>query len=379
MDFTFTPSELAFREELRTFLLAHAPPSLDESFSSQLEWQRTLNRHHWVAPHWPVEFGGRGCTITEFALYVEEMGRHQVPQIAGRVGVNMIGSTILAHGRPEQKERYLSRMLSGEIIWCQMLSEPDAGSDLRSISTKARRDGDHWVVSGQKVWSSTAAEAQLGLLFVRLEDSEGLRGTACLICDMSAPGVEVRPLRQLTGDSEFCEVFLTDVRIPIDDVIGPVGRGWQVLQTTLSNERGLAYPMKEQIVLSQYLERTLERARKQGLGASHHEVRDQLVQCVIRDRIFRLLNLRTLSKLADGEELGPEASLTKLFFANHAQRLHETAMALKGVRAIAGDADDWTPILWYRQSSIAGGTSEIQRNILGESALGLPREPPTTR
>jgi alkylation response protein AidB-like acyl-CoA dehydrogenase len=191
---------------------------------------------------------------------------------------------------------------------------------------------------------------------------------------MSAPGVEVRPLRQLTGDAEFCEVFLTDVCIPIGRVIGPVGRGWHVLQTTLSNERGLSYPMKEQIVLSQHLERMLEHAREEGLASS----RDQLVQCAIADRIFGLLNLRTLSKLANRAELGPEASLTKLFFANYAQRLHNTAMALKGVRAIAGDAEDWTPTLWYRQSSIAGGTSEIQRNILGEAALGLPREPQTS-
>jgi alkylation response protein AidB-like acyl-CoA dehydrogenase len=378
MDFTFTPAELAFRDELRSFLTAQHPPSPAQSFTAQLEWQRTLHRHNWVAPHWPVEFGGRGCSITEFALYVEEMGHHQVPQIAGRVGVNMIGTTILAHGSPEQKMRYLPPMLAGDEIWCQMLSEPNAGSDLRSISTRARRQGDHWVVSGQKVWSSNAAEAQFGLLFVRLDHAEGPGGTACLICDMSAPGVEVRPLRQLTGDAEFCEVFLTDVCIPIGRVIGPVGRGWHVLQTTLSNERGLSYPMKEQIVLSQHLERMLEHAREEGLANSRAEVRDQLVQCAIADRIFGLLNLRTLSKLANGAELGPEASLTKLFFANYAQRLHNTAMALKGVRAIAGDAEDWTPTLWYRQSSIAGGTSEIQRNILGEAALGLPREPQTS-
>jgi alkylation response protein AidB-like acyl-CoA dehydrogenase len=374
MDFTFTPEELAFRDELRDFLVAHRPPVLDESFESQLNWQRVLYEGSWVAPHWPEEFGGRGCSITEYALYVEEMGRHRVPQIAGGVGINMVGSTLLGHGRADQKARFLRPMLAGDEIWCQMLSEPDAGSDLRSISTRAVQDGDWWVVTGQKVWSSSAAQADLGYLFVTTTGEDGAVGTTCLICDMHAAGVDVRPLRQLTGDSHFCEVFLTEARIPIDQVIGPVGQGWKVLQTTLSNERGLAYPMKEQMVLSQSLGELLDAVRTPDRKGLRGELRDQLVQCVIHDRIFRLLNLRTLSRLAEGESLGATPSMTKLFYANYAQRLHQVAMAVKGMDAIAGSPSEWNPILWYRQSSIAGGTSEIQRNILAEVALGLPRE-----
>ena len=374
MDFTFTRAELAFRDELREFLRTHRPSTLDESFESQLDWQRVLYQGAWVAPHWPEEFGGRGCSITEYALYVEEMGRHQAPQIAGGVGVNMVGSTLLSHGRPEQKARYLRPMLAGDEIWCQLLSEPDAGSDLRSISTRAVRDGDCWAVTGQKVWSSSAAHADFGYLFVKTNDEDSAGGTTCLVCDMHSAGVDVRPLRQLTGDAHFCEVFLTDVRIPIDDVIGPVGQGWQVLQTTLSNERGLAYPMKEQMVLSHSLEELLELVRASDRERVKGELRDDLVRCFIADKIFRLLNLRTLSRLADGESLGATPSITKLFYANYAQRLQQVAMAVKGMDAVAGSPAGWNPILWYRQSSIAGGTSEIQRNILAEIALGLPRE-----
>ena len=375
MDFTFTPEELAFRDELRSFLDAHAPSVVDDSFASQLDWQRVLFKEGWVAPHWPTEFGGRGCSITEFAIYVEEMGRHQLPQIAGGVGINMVGSTILSHGTEAQKARYLKPMLAGDEIWCQMLSEPDAGSDLRSITTRAIRDRGEWVVTGQKVWSSSAADADLGYLFVRVDKEDGSEGTACLICDMRSDGVDVRPLRQLTGDSHFCEVFLTEVRIPIDAVIGPVGDGWRTIQTTLSNERGLAYPMKEQMVLSQYLEGLLDEVKKNDLNDPDGQLRDQLIDLVIRDRIFRLLNLRTLSRLAEEEPLGAWPSITKLFYADYAQRLHATAMSLRGMNAVAGSEDLWNPILWYRQSSIAGGTSEIQRNILGDVALGLPREP----
>jgi alkylation response protein AidB-like acyl-CoA dehydrogenase len=291
------------------------------------------------------------------------------------VGINMVGSTLLAHGRPDQKARDLRPMLAGDEIWCQMLSEPDAGSDLRSISTSAVQDGDSWVVTGQKVWSSSAAQADFGYLFVKTTGEDGAVGAMCLICDMRTEGVDVRPLRQLTGDSHFCEVFLTDVKIPIDHVIGPVGQGWHILQTTLSNERGLAYPMKEQMVLSQSLDELLDLARKPDREPLEGELRDQLVQCVIQDRIFRLLNLRMLSRLADGESLGANPSITKLFYANYAQHLHQAAMAVKGMNAIAGSPAEWTPLLWYRQSSIAGGTSEIQRNILAEVALGLPRDP----
>ena len=286
----------------------------------------------------------------------------------------MVGPTILAHGSPAQRAAHLSRILSGEDIWCEMFSEPNAGADLASVSTRARADGDHWVVTGQKVWSSFAAEANLGVLLARTgDDRSGRAALSYLICEMDRPGVEVRPLRQMTGDSEFAEIFFDDVRVPLDAVIGRPGDGWSVLRTTLANERGLAYPWKEQVILDRALQEALSEVRS-GARVLDANQRARLVADVIHARIFRLMNLRTLSLVASGQDPGAFSSLTKLFWSNYAQQLHQTLFALAGPSATAGDRQAWTQMLWYRQASIAGGTSEIQRNIVAERALGLPRE-----
>jgi alkylation response protein AidB-like acyl-CoA dehydrogenase len=374
VDFDFSASEEAFRDRLRSFLAEHPAPG-DESFGSGLQWQRTLHAGGWVAPQWPIEYGGQGCTTTEYVIFLEETGRHRAPQISGRVGVNMVGPTILAHGSPGQRAAYLSRILSGQDIWCEMFSEPNAGSDLASVSTRARVDGDHWVVTGQKVWSSFAAEANLGVLLART--GSGRTSLSYLICEMDRPGVDVRPLRQMTGDSEFAEIFFDEVRIPLDAVIGRPGDGWSVLRTTLANERGLAYPWKEQVLLDRALQEVLSQVRA-GARVLDANQRFRLTGDVMRARIFRLLNLRTLSLVASGQDPGAFSSLTKLFWSNYAQQLHQTLFELGGPSATAGDPQAWTQMLWYRQASIAGGTSEIQRNIVAERALGLPRERRTT-
>jgi alkylation response protein AidB-like acyl-CoA dehydrogenase len=370
VDFDFSASEEAFRQRLRSFLAEHPAPG-DGSFESGLQWQRTLHAGGWVAPQWPVEYGGQGCTTTEYVIFLEETGRHRAPQISGRVGVNMVGPTILAHGSPAQRVTYLPRILSGQDIWCEMFSEPNAGSDLASVSTRARVDGDHWVVTGQKVWSSFAVEANLGVLLART--GSGRSALSYLICEMDHPGVDVRPLRQMTGDSEFAEIFFDEVRIPLDAVIGRPGDGWSVLRTTLANERGLAYPWKEQVLLDRALQEVLSQVRT-GARVLDANQRVRLAGDVMRARIFRLLNLRTLSLVASGQDPGAFSSLTKLFWSNYAQQLHQTLFELGGPGATAGDPEAWTQMLWYRQASIAGGTSEIQRNIVAERALGLPRE-----
>jgi alkylation response protein AidB-like acyl-CoA dehydrogenase len=373
VDLRLSPSEEEFRDELRAFLDEHPPPPGGPSFERELEWQKILHTGRWVAPHWPSEFGGRGSSLNEFALYITEMGRRRLPQLANRVAVNMVGPTLLAHGTEVQKEQHLEAILAGAKIWCQLLSEPDAGSDLGAVSTRAVLDGDSWVVNGQKVWSSVALHAHLGILLARTEPVPGPRGLTVLICDMTGRGVTVRPLRQITGDAEFAEVFLDDVRIPVGDTVGNVGEGWRVMNTTLVNERGLAFPLKEQTVLTARLEQVLDRVRAGSVSPTATD-RQRLAQAYISAEIFRLLNLQTLTRLNAGEDVTFRASITKLFWARFSQSLEETASSLEGPNGIAGDPASWNTFLWYRQSSIAGGTSEIQRNILGERVLGLPRE-----
>ncbi len=372
MQFDLTDGESAFRARLREFLDSQSPPR-DRSFEAGLLWQKTLHEYGWVAPLWPKEFGGLGCTPTEYTLYLEEMGRRQAPQLAGRVGINMIGPTLLQHGTPEQCTEYLPRILSSEDIWCELFSEPDAGSDLGAVRTRAERSGDDWIVTGGKVWTSFANEATMGVILARTGTrADGRAELSYLICSMDSPGVEVRPLRQMTGETEFAEVFLDGVRVPAYDIIGAPGDGWNVMRTTLDNERGLAYPWKEQVVLEGMVNDLIEAAKLRPDLSPHQRL--AIVDDVIRSRIFRLLNVRTLSNLAAGGRAGAFASVTKLFWSTYAQHLQQTRFEFDGLDAIAGDENAWRSLLWYRQASIAGGTSEIQRNIVAEQLLGLPRE-----
>jgi alkylation response protein AidB-like acyl-CoA dehydrogenase len=374
MELDASPAEQAFRGQLLAFLSTHPCPA-GTSFEDGLDWQRTLNSEGWVAPHWPTEYGGRDCTLSEYAIYIEEMGRHRGPQLAGRVGVNMIGPTLLEHGTPAQRSIYLPNVLSGTQIWCELFSEPDNGSDLRSVTTRARVDGDGWVVSGQKVWSSFADRADLGLLLARTGEPNGDRPPelTCFICDMHSPGVEVRPLRQLTGDSEFAEVFLDDVRLAAGSVVGRVGGGWSAITTTLSNERGLAYPLQEQIRLERSLEQLLGEVRRGERSITATE-RLRLAQTYAQGQLFKLLNLRALSYTQAGINRAGFSSVTKLWWSAYAQALQETKIDIISMRGAGGHEASWREVLWYRQSSIAGGTSEIQLNVIAERALGLPRE-----
>jgi alkylation response protein AidB-like acyl-CoA dehydrogenase len=380
VDLALKPEDEAFAESLRQWLGAHVqtPPAfvdVAEEVAWGKQWQATLAADRWVGVHWPSEYGGRSATPVQVALYHTEYARSQAPQPVNRVGINLVGPTLLAHGTEDQRLRYLPPILAAEEIWCQLFSEPDAGSDLSSLSTKAVPVEGGYLVTGRKVWTSYAQFATWGMCLARTDPDapRQQQGITSLIIDMKAPGIEIRPLVQMTGDSEFNEVFLTDVFVPAEDVIGTEGQGWSVAGSTLAHERGTNFPFKEQVVHETYLARLLEEAQANG-SLSDPLVADALAQSYIDLRVLRLHNLRTLTRLGRGEEPGPESSWVKLMWTTMTQHLSETGLAVTGrdpTSALAGPwARQW---LWSRAASIAGGTSEIQRDIIAGRILTLPR------
>jgi alkylation response protein AidB-like acyl-CoA dehydrogenase len=381
-------SLVEFRDELRSWLRAHPPPEVDvaatvEDAEVLRAWQRTLHAGRWVGIHWPVEYGGRGASLTQVAVYNQELARAEAPPVLGRAGVSLVGPTLMAHGTEEQRRRWMPRILAGDDVWCQLFSEPDAGSDLAALSTRAAKRGGFYVVTGQKVWSSYARFADWGIGLVRMDATAPRhKGISMLAIPMTAKGVEVRPLRQITGASEFNEVFLDEVEVPVENLIGPENEGWRVANTTLANERGASFVWKEQVqheVGFDLLSKACARAGCLGDPV----VRQRLAQCWIEVELFRLHNQRTLDRLARGEEIGSQSSLVKLFWAETSQRLCDTAVAVLGPDALLMPGDEraidrgrWArELLATRANSIMGGTSEIQRNVIGERLLGLPREP----
>ncbi|HEV3133674.1 MAG TPA: acyl-CoA dehydrogenase family protein [Acidimicrobiia bacterium] len=381
-----------FRDELRSWLREHPPPDIDvaatvEEADALRAWQGALAAGRWVGIHWPVEYGGRGASLTHVAAYNEELARAQVPQILGRAGVSLVGPTLMRHGTETQRRQWMTRILSGDDIWCQLFSEPDAGSDLAALSTRADKRGGVYVVTGQKLWSSYAKFADWGIGLVRTDsDAPRHSGISMLAIPMTAKGVDVRPLRQITGESEFNEVFLDAVEVPVENLIGPENEGWRVANTTLANERGASFVWKEQVLQEVALDLLVNACARAGrLGDP--VVRQRLAQARIEVEIFRLHNERTLDRLARGEEVGSESSLVKLFWAGMSQRLHDTAVGVLGPDALVVSGDEYAidrgrwvrELLATRANSIMGGTNEIQRNVIGERLLGLPREPSVVR
>jgi alkylation response protein AidB-like acyl-CoA dehydrogenase len=366
--------------ELRAWLAEHPPPpdrvAADAADAERLrEWQRTLDAAGWVGIHWPVEHGGRGASASDVAAYHTELARAGAPPLLGRAGITLVGPTLIAHGTEAQRTRWLPRIRSGEDVWCQLFSEPGAGSDLASLTTRAVRRGHEYRVTGQKVWSSYATFADLGIALVRTDrEAPPHRGISMLAVPMDAPGMEVRPLRQLTGECEFNEVFLDDVPVPVDHLIGPEHEGWKVANTTLANERGASFIWREQVLHQLTVVELTEACAARGI-IGDAVVRQRLARAWIDGELFRLHNARNLARLARGEELGAEASLVKLFWADASRRLGETAIAALGPEALL-QSEPWVHrLLATRANSIMGGTSEIQRTVIGERLLGLPREP----
>ncbi|MBA2283027.1 MAG: acyl-CoA dehydrogenase family protein [Actinomycetota bacterium] len=377
MDLTFTDEEAAFAAEVRAWLAANLelPPRFDDVDAEVAwgrSWQARLAAGRWVGIHWPEEFGGRGASPVHVAIFNTEYGRARAPQPVNRVGINLAGPTLLAHGTPEQKQRWVGPILTAEELWCQLFSEPDAGSDLASLRTTATPVEGGWVLNGQKVWTSYAKFARWGICLARTDpDAKKHAGISFLVVDMLAPGIEIRPLVQITGEAEFNEVFLTDVFVPDDHLVGGLHHGWAVANTTLAHERGTNFPFKEQVVHETFIQELFELALDRGALDDAHVAAD-LVQSFVDVRVLRLHNWRTLSRLARGEEPGAESSWVKLAWTDMTQHLSATALEVLGAEgALAGRwSRQW---LWSGAASIAGGTSEIQRTIIGERILGLPR------
>jgi alkylation response protein AidB-like acyl-CoA dehydrogenase len=348
------------------------PEGDDAGFEFRRAWQRKLNERGWAGLSWPEQYGGSGATLFEQAIFSEEVARAGAPQMANTLGLAMGGPTVIGHGTDEQKQRYLGPILSADEIWCQGFSEPQSGSDLASLKTKAVRDGDEWVVTGQKVWTTMAHQAKWCMLLARTDgDAAKHRGLTYFLMDMEQDAVEIRPLRQITGEAEFNELFIEEARIPHENIVGGENNGWAVAITTLMHERaGLAFALQVSVQIA--LRELLERAKE--VGADRDPImRQRFAQVYAEAQVLRLTAYRGLSKLQAHGAPGPEGSLGKWHWAEVNQSLCELALDLAGPRAQLVD-DPWTyRYLRARANSIEGGTTEILKNIVAERVLGLPR------
>jgi alkylation response protein AidB-like acyl-CoA dehydrogenase len=376
VDLTLSPSEEQFRDELRSWLEVNHPgeePSGDEAaFEFRRAWQKKLHDEGYAGLSWPKEYGGRGATLIEQAIFGEEMARAKAPQPANVLGLVMGGPVVIAHGTDEQKARYLEPILSGEEIWCQGFSEPDSGSDLASLKTKAVKSNGEWVVTGQKVWTTFAHHAKWCMLVARTDpDVPKHKGLTYFLMDMDQEAVQVRPLRQITGEAEFNELFIEEARIPDENVLGGVGEGWTVAITTLMHERaglGAVSAAGIKVVLGSLI----ELARERGLD-SDPVIRQRIAQLVIESELLRLNSWRGLTQIMKSGVPGPEGSLPKWQWADLNQAITELAMEIRGDEAPLKDSD-WTyRFLRARANSIEGGTTEILKNIISERVLGLPK------
>ena len=397
MDFDFTASQQAFRREVREWLAVNVPSQLrgrgfaatraDRTQVERLrEWQRALHKAGYVGIDWPVELGGRGASLVEQIILYEEMSRAQAPQPINRGGLSMLGPTLMKHGTATQQAQHLARILTAEEIWCQGFSEPNAGSDLANLQTRAVLDGDHYVLNGQKVWTSMAHVSDWGFFLVRTDPAAPKhKGISFILVDMTSPGITIRPLRQITGEAEFNEVFLDNVRVPAANVVGKVNEGWNVAVTTLMYERDLL-TMIRHISLRAALGRLIALARgtqKDGRPAGADPVlRQKIAQLAIAERCLQVNGYRSLTRILQGGAPGPEGSTSKLFWSQVDQDLAEVATEVIGPYSQITASSRWAPdegqwafyCLLARGSGIRAGTSEILRNILGERVLGLPKD-----
>ena len=396
MDFEETPEEAAWRAECREFLLAHAEPkqagSTRVTMSTMVEdehahvqacrdWQRVKAESGWAGLTWPAEFGGRGLRGVQEGIFLEEESHFDVPAGMFAQAIGMHGPTLIAHGTDEQKEQFLAPILRGEQVWCQLFSEPNAGSDLASLRTRAELDGDEWVVNGQKVWTSSAHVSDWGMLLARTDwDAPKHRGITYFMVDMNTPGIEVRPLKQATGGAEFNEVFLTDVRIPKENVVGGVNNGWAVAMTTLTSERaGIGSSHGDGFT------NVLGLARRYG-RTSDPVIRQKLARLYTDYELSRYIGFRARTAATKGIPLGPEVSTAKIAVSNRLAFQGDLVEELMGAEGMlwGADAPDegyWQSMVFTGQwmARIGGGTEDVQRNIVGERVLGLPREPSTDR
>ena len=381
MDIQFSPEEQRFREECRDWLHTNVPAEqrpMDAADAVEFDkaWQRRLFDAGWAGINWPVEYGGRGLSIVQQVIWLEEYARAHAPWIgANFVGVNHGGPTLIINASEAQKECHLPRILKGETIWCQGFSEPGAGSDLAGIKTRARIEGDELVVNGSKIWTSFAHVADWQELVVRTEEgSQRHRGLSWVICDMHAPGIEIRPIRKISGQVEFAQVFYDDVRIPLENVVGGLGNGWKVAMSTLSFERGTGF-IADQVKQSQEIAELLERARATG-AIKDDRIAEQLMQMRAEVAALRAMTYRNISEVVRSGQPGPEASVIRLFTSELGQRLERMTLLLAGDDILDfryGDDNQIADYLRGFAATIAGGTAQIQRDIIAERLLGLPK------
>lgn len=392
-----SPADAAFRLELRTWLEQNVPPGWLEGrrdipheerarYNFFKQWQQTLYRGGWLAPEWPREHGGRGATSREQMIYTEELARVDAPRILDNVGLGIAGPSLIDWGTDAQKRELLPGIRSAEQMWCLGFSEPNAGSDLASLRTRAERDGDDWVITGQKVWCSRAHLATWCLLLARTDTKVAKhKGLTALIVPMPAPGMEIVPTKQITGESEFCEVFFENCRIPAANMLGAENAGWTVIRSALAHERGTLWATEFKIRLEKSARTVAGLYQSQRRTGDHGgqlaRLRQRVAQAWIESTVFAAQTLRSLPKLHGAKDPPPDAALQKLFGSEIQQRIEELALELEGPYAqLFRDArkvttTDWQDrFLYDRSVTISSGTSEVMRNLLAQRGLGLPRD-----
>ena len=395
MDLNLTPQEQQFRDEFRDWLASNRPDGWEdharrgegsrERFDFLRAWQKKMFEAGWVGIHWPKAYGGRGATLVEQTIFIEEMARQNAPPLINVLGLSLLGPTLIAYGNEAQKQRYLANIMSADEIWCQGYSEPNAGSDLAALRTEAVRDGDHFIVNGQKTWTSFGHYADWCFAVVRTDpEAAKHKGLTYVLIDMHSPGVSVRPLKQMTGDAEFNEVSFRDVRVPVENVVGKINEGWNIAIATLMFERG-TLGASLQITFKRQIERLMALSKElphHGQPASQNPViRQKLAQMYAETEIFRLNQMRTLTRMSKTGVPGPEGSIQKIFWSEMNQRMQQVAMEMLGPYGQLSDASDYAVdhgewahgYLRARGNTIEAGTSEIQRNIIGHFVLGLPK------
>jgi alkylation response protein AidB-like acyl-CoA dehydrogenase len=387
MDFTYPPEAEAFRAEIRAWLDEHLTDDLrtgglgeslefdDARLARHRAWNRLLADARFAAIAWPAEWGGRGAGVMEQVVYAEEMHRAHAPGTLNPLGLSNIAPAIIEHGTEAQKRELLPRMLRGDDIWCQGFSEPNAGSDLASLRTSAVRDGDSWIVNGQKTWNTLGNLANWCELLVRTDPNVPKhKGITCLLFDMTLPGVEVRPLTTITGEKEFNEIFFTDARVPVSSTLGPVNEGWRVAITTLAYERGTV--AKLHLGTRAKIQRLIDDARHTSIGGGRTAVddpvlRERLARVYLEGELLKLISERALSAELHGRSMGPEGSIAKLLWSETEQHITEVAADVLGPDALQGS---WARDRVYsRALTIAGGTTQVNKNIVAQRILGLPR------
>jgi len=389
MDLRYTPEQQAFREEARAWLEAHVPKETLPSFDTQegsdkhRAWEHVLNAGGWAMVPWPVEYGGRGANLLEWLIFEEEYYRAGAPKRVNQNGIFLLGPTIMEYGTPEQKARYLPKIASSEEVWAQGWSEPNAGSDMAAITTTAIRDGDHFVINGQKTWASRGAFADwLFGLFRTDPKSERHKGLSFVLVPLDLPGITVRPIAQLDGETGFAEVFFDSARVPVSNQLGEEGKGWSVAMSTAGFERGLMLrsPARFQSTARRLVELYRETAaRGETIEPS---LRDAVAKSWMDAEAYALNTYQTVSRLLSGGTIGAEASLNKIFWSELDVHMHETALALLGARGellpeapAAEGVGNWLDgYLFSLSGPIYAGTNEIQRNVIAERILGLPRK-----